>query len=401
MCARRSRRTSPEGIAHIHASFNNTIITITDRQGNALSWATSGGAGFKGSRKSTPFAAQVAAEKAGRVAVECGVKNLEVRIKGPGPGRESAVRALNALGHQDHQHFGRDADPAQRLPSAEEAPYITTSSGPVGLHSNRASAMTSRGAHADPAKLFRRLEQLNAVGIALSKETDIDRLLEAILLAAKKITNADGGTLYRVTEERTLKFEIVRNDTLGIAMGGTTRRRRSRSRRSRSTTTDGRPVTNHGRRLRRAPRHARSTSRTPTREEGFDFSGTRSFDKKTGYRSQSFLTVPMKNHENEIIGVLQLHQRQGPRHRRGRAVLGRRPAARGVAGVAGGDRADQPAADQSPREPVRIVHRSHQRGDRRQVAVYRRALRARADADHDAGGGGRQLQGRPAQGLRA
>ena len=87
-----------DGVAHIHASFNNTIITITDRQGNALSWATSGGAGFKGSRKSTPFAAQVAAEAAGRAAQECGVKNLEVRIKGPGPGRESAVRALNALG---------------------------------------------------------------------------------------------------------------------------------------------------------------------------------------------------------------------------------------------------------------------------------------------------------------
>src|SRR5512141_45468 len=80
-----------EGIAHVHASFNNTIITITDRQGNALSWSTSGANGFKGSRKSTPFAAQVAAESAGRVAVECGVKNLEVRIKGPGPGRESAV----------------------------------------------------------------------------------------------------------------------------------------------------------------------------------------------------------------------------------------------------------------------------------------------------------------------
>jgi small subunit ribosomal protein S11 len=92
------KKNVAEGIAHIHASFNNTIITITDRQGNALSWATSGGAGFKGSRKSTPFAAQVAAEKAGRAAVECGVKNLEVRIKGPGPGRESAVRALNALG---------------------------------------------------------------------------------------------------------------------------------------------------------------------------------------------------------------------------------------------------------------------------------------------------------------
>lgn len=87
-----------DGVAHVHASFNNTIITITDRQGNALSWATAGGAGFKGSRKSTPFAAQVAAENAGKMAMECGVKNLEVRIKGPGPGRESSVRALNGLG---------------------------------------------------------------------------------------------------------------------------------------------------------------------------------------------------------------------------------------------------------------------------------------------------------------
>ena len=92
------RKNVSDGVCHVHASFNNTIITITDRQGNALSWATSGGAGFKGSRKSTPFAAQVAAESAGRAAQECGVKNLEVRIKGPGPGRESAVRALNALG---------------------------------------------------------------------------------------------------------------------------------------------------------------------------------------------------------------------------------------------------------------------------------------------------------------
>ena len=92
------KKNIAEGIAHVHASFNNTIITITDRQGNALSWATSGGAGFKGSRKSTPFAAQVAAEAAGKAAQESGVKNLEVRIKGPGPGRESAVRALNAVG---------------------------------------------------------------------------------------------------------------------------------------------------------------------------------------------------------------------------------------------------------------------------------------------------------------
>ncbi len=92
------KKTVAEGIAHVHASFNNTIIMITDRQGNALSWATSGSSGFKGSRKSTPFAAQIAAEQAGRSAQDCGVKNLEVRIKGPGPGRESAVRALNAVG---------------------------------------------------------------------------------------------------------------------------------------------------------------------------------------------------------------------------------------------------------------------------------------------------------------
>jgi small subunit ribosomal protein S11 len=89
-----------DGIAHIHASFNNTIITISDRQGNVLSWATSGGAGFRGSRKSTPFAAQVASEAAGKTALDFGMKNLEIRVKGPGPGRESSVRALNALGYK-------------------------------------------------------------------------------------------------------------------------------------------------------------------------------------------------------------------------------------------------------------------------------------------------------------
>jgi len=94
------RKVVVDGIAHVHASFNNTIVTISDRQGNALSWATSGGAGFRGSRKSTPFAAQVAAEKAGRAALEYGLKNLEVRIKGPGPGRESAVRSLNSVGYK-------------------------------------------------------------------------------------------------------------------------------------------------------------------------------------------------------------------------------------------------------------------------------------------------------------
>ena len=92
------KKNVSDGIAHVHASFNNTIITITDRQGNALGWATSGGSGFRGSRKSTPFAAQVAAEKVGNAVKEFGLKNLEVQIKGPGPGRESAVRSLNANG---------------------------------------------------------------------------------------------------------------------------------------------------------------------------------------------------------------------------------------------------------------------------------------------------------------
>ena len=95
-----TRRSVSEGVAHIHASFNNTIVTITDRQGNALAWATSGGQGFRGSRKSTPFAAQVAAEVAGKAAQEYGVKNIDVLVKGPGPGRESAVRALGALGYK-------------------------------------------------------------------------------------------------------------------------------------------------------------------------------------------------------------------------------------------------------------------------------------------------------------
>ena len=95
---KKAKRVVVDGLAHIHASFNNTIITITDRQGNALSWATSGGSGFRGSRKSTPFAAQVAAERASNVVVESGMKSVDVFVKGPGPGRESAVRAINAAG---------------------------------------------------------------------------------------------------------------------------------------------------------------------------------------------------------------------------------------------------------------------------------------------------------------
>jgi len=92
------KRVVSDGVAHIHATFNNTIVTISDRQGNTLTWATAGGSGFRGSRKSTPFAAQVAAERAGQAAQEMGMKNLEVMVKGPGPGRDSAVRALNAIG---------------------------------------------------------------------------------------------------------------------------------------------------------------------------------------------------------------------------------------------------------------------------------------------------------------
>lgn len=92
------KKTVSDGVAHIHATFNNTIVTITDRAGNTLVWTSAGSSGFRGSRKSTPFAAQVAAERAGKAAQEHGVKNLEVRVKGPGPGRESAVRALHAVG---------------------------------------------------------------------------------------------------------------------------------------------------------------------------------------------------------------------------------------------------------------------------------------------------------------
>ncbi|NIH41154.1 MAG: 30S ribosomal protein S11 [Buchnera aphidicola (Periphyllus aceris)] len=87
-----------DGIAHIYASFNNTIVTITDKKGNALGWATSGGSGFRGSRKSTPFAAQVAAEKCAEKVKDYGIKNLDIMVKGPGPGRESTIRALNSAG---------------------------------------------------------------------------------------------------------------------------------------------------------------------------------------------------------------------------------------------------------------------------------------------------------------
>ena len=159
--------------------------------------------------------------------------------------------------------------------------------------------------------LGQRLEQLNAIGASLSAERDINRLLESILAAAKTITRADGGTLYRVTDEKTLRFEIVRTTSLEYYLGGTT-----------GTPVpfypihllgkDGKP--NHS----MVAAYVALTGKTVNipdayTAEGFDFSGTRNFDKKTGYRSKSFLTVPMKNHENESIGVLQLINAADPR----------------------------------------------------------------------------------------
>ena len=159
--------------------------------------------------------------------------------------------------------------------------------------------------------LGQRLEQLNAIGASLSAERDINRLLESILTAAKSITRADGGTLYRLTEDRTLRFEIVRTTSLKYYLGGTT-----------GTAVpfypihlvgkDGRP--NHN----MVAAYVALTGNTVNipdayTADGFDFTGTRNFDKKTGYRSKSFLTVPMKNHENEIIGVLQLLNAQDPK----------------------------------------------------------------------------------------
>ncbi len=156
--------------------------------------------------------------------------------------------------------------------------------------------------------LFRRLERLNDIGAALSHERDINRLLETILVAAKTITHADGGTLYRMTEDkdeksRGLRFEILRNDKLGIKLGGTS----------------GNPITfpnlplyidgeeNHANVAAHVALHGETVNIPDAyAAEGFDFAGTRKFDERTGYRSQSFLTVPMRNHEKVIIGVLQL-----------------------------------------------------------------------------------------------
>src|SRR5687767_2303753 len=160
------------------------------------------------------------------------------------------------------------------------------------------------------ADLGERLEKLNLIGASLSAERDINRLLELILTAAKSITGADGGTLYRVAEDKTLRFEIVRTSSLRYYLGGTS----------------GNPVPFYPIQLYRdgepnhsmVAAHAALTGKTVNiadayAADGFDFSGTRAFDSKTGYRSKSFLTVPMRNHEHETIGVLQLINASDPK----------------------------------------------------------------------------------------
>ena len=156
----------------------------------------------------------------------------------------------------------------------------------------------------DSGDLLQRLDQLVEIGVALSSERDIDKLLESILVAAKSITNSDGGTLYRMQEGRSLKFEIVRNDSLGIAMGGTSGLAIP-FQPVKLFDDDGKPV--HTMVAAYAVHRDCSVNIADAyTEKGFDFSGTKRFDEKTGYRSRSFLTIPIKNHENEIIGVLQL-----------------------------------------------------------------------------------------------
>jgi HD-GYP domain-containing protein (c-di-GMP phosphodiesterase class II) len=153
--------------------------------------------------------------------------------------------------------------------------------------------------------LLGRLEQLNEIGAALSRERDITRLLESILVAAKTITNADGGTLYRMSEDgRTLRFEILLTDSLNLALGGTTG---SEIGLPNLPLHDAQGATNDSLVATYAALHNRTVNIADAyTEASFDFSGTRGFDARTGYRSRSFLTVPMKNHEGEIIGVLQL-----------------------------------------------------------------------------------------------
>lgn len=173
------------------------------------------------------------------------------------------------------------------------------------------SRQVSRMSKESTIHLFRRLEQLNGIGAALSRERDIERLLENILEAAKAITGADGGTLYSVTEDQAaLKFEILRTDSLGISLGGTTGKPIDLPLLP-LRTADGAP--NDSLVAAHSAIHDRTVNIADAYSaEGFDFSGTRAFDARTGYRSQSFLTVPMKNHDRELIGVLQLINARDP-----------------------------------------------------------------------------------------
>ena len=174
----------------------------------------------------------------------------------------------------------------------------------------RLAELTDIALPPDPGDLVERLKQLNEVGVALSTETEIDSLLETILVAAKATTNADAGTLYRVTEEHTLQFEIMRTDSLGIALGGASGARVEFDPLP-LYDKNGNPIYSNV--VAYAYHHDTSLNIADAyTEQGFDFSGTREFDRKTGYRSTSFLTVPMKNHENEIIGVLQLLNAKHP-----------------------------------------------------------------------------------------
>src|SRR3954470_8092335 len=204
------------------------------------------------------------------------------------------------------------------------------------------------------AELFRRMEELNEIGISLSRVKDTNRLLEAILVAAKKITNADGGTLYRVDADKKLvHFEIVWTDSLDIAMGGTT----------------GVEVPFYPVRLfddDGQPNNSMVVAYSVLQDEtvnitdayvakGFDFTGTKNFDAKTGYRSKSFLTVPMKNHEDEIRRPA-IDQCQGPPYRGNSFIFGSRSTTRRIAGVPSRCGANESAAHKSAGRTVRVVH---------------------------------------------
>ncbi len=223
------------------------------------------------------------------------------------PGARARGRALRAGALRRHAH------PQDGRHGEGPAGHHRHEAGAGGLHQmtpGQAGAAPEAAA-VPPAGLQRfveshvlsKLEYLNAIGIALSRERDIDKLLETILVAAKKLTRADGGTLYRLLDDR-LHFEIMRNDSLGIAMGG-----------SSGSPVPFYPIPLHDKEgrpnLTMIAAYVALNDRTVNiadayTEEGFDFSGTRNFDKRTGYRSTSFLTVPMKDHEGKIIGVLQL-----------------------------------------------------------------------------------------------